>query len=107
MRIYASELISFKREDIIQELLSLNKTLVKARGKMDEVSYDELVIKNNNLMRKVLKLPNKIFTLAVTTDNKPVLFVFDKEPDGKDYDVFWDEKVPYIVVEEQGGKNNV
>lgn len=88
MRIYASELISFKREDIIQELLSLNKTLVEARGKMDEVSYDELVVKNNNLMRKVLKLPNKIFALAVTTDNKPVLFVFDKEPDGKDYDVF-------------------
>lgn len=61
--------------------------------------FDEWIANFNKKIRERLGLPNKIFGLCRNNETHEVsIDIFDKEPDGKNHEVFTDENGVYILV---------
>ena len=105
-RIYPCD--AFSCDDKANELLLTIKTSEEYVGNnYTQDEYNEFVIKQHEEIRKRLDIGNKIFSLGryKKDKNKIVVIVFDKEADGKSYDMYIDEEgVPYMLVEEQEDK---
>ena len=105
MRVYAYGTGTPENEESNEVLFNIASQTEKAKEEMDENLFGEWIIGLHNHMRENMKLPNKIFTIARDKENNKAQFIFfDKEPDGKHYEVFTEEReggfVPYIEVEE-------
>ena len=105
MRIYACEIGTPENEESNEVLFNIALGTEKAKEEMDESLFVEWIIGLHNHMRENMKLPNKIFTIARDKENNKAQFIFfNKEPDGKHYEVFKEKRedrvIPYIEVEE-------
>ena len=105
MRVYAYETGIPENEESNEVLFNIASQTEKAKEEMDENLFGEWIIGLHNHIRENMKLPNKIFTITRDKENNKAQFIFfDKEPDGKHYEVFTEERedgfVPYIEVEE-------
>lgn len=86
-------------------LLNIVSKTERAKETLDEKDYGNWVVVLHNHMREKMGLPNKIFSIRRYEDKTKAEFIFfDKEPDGKHYKVFKEERedgfVPYIEVAE-------
>lgn len=105
MRVYAYGTGTPGNEESNEVLFNIASQIEKAKEEMDENLFGEWIIGLHNYMRENMKLPNKIFTIVRDKENNKAKFIlFNKEPDGKYYEVFTEEReggfVPYIEVEE-------
>ena len=105
MKVYAYGTGTPENEESNEVLFNIAFQTERAKEEMDEEVFGEWIIGLHNHMRENMKLPNKIFTIARDKENNKAQFIFfDKEPDGKHYKVFSEERedgfVPYIEVAE-------
>lgn len=105
MRIYMSEVGTPNTDDANELLLNIVSEAERVKGTLDEKDYGDWVVSLHNNIRENIELPNKIFSIRSYENNTKAEFIFfDKEPDGKYYEVFIEERedgfVPYIEVEE-------
>lgn len=105
MRAYACGIGEPVDEKANKELLDIISIKGEAKEKLSKEKYGELVIKIHNHMREKYGLSNKMFVIEMNKERtKARLLYFDKEPDGKCYKVFAEERedgyCPYIEVTE-------
>ena len=86
-------------------LLNIISEKSKVKEKFREEEYGNWIITLHNDMRAKMGLPNMLFTIVIDKEHKNAQFIFfDREPDGKHYEVFTEEKEEgitfYIEVEE-------
>jgi hypothetical protein len=94
-----------ENEESNEVLFSIASETEKKKEEMSEELFGEWIIGLHNHMRENMGLPNKIFTIARDKENNKAQFIFfDKEPDGKHYEVFTEEREDgftcYIEVED-------
>lgn len=101
MRLYAYKALTPNDEIINEILLSTNNFLDLLKEKLNKNDYEEYLIKAFEYLRKMLKIPNKIFLIVNNEENtESLILLFDKEADGKCYESFLDEEgKPYIIIE--------
>lgn len=104
MRVYAYGTGTPKNEELNEVLFDIASKIENAKEKMDGYSFSEWFIGLHNYMRENMELPNKIFAIERDeANNKAQVIFFNKEPDGKYYDVFIEERedgfTPYIEVD--------
>lgn len=105
MRVYMYGTGTPENEELNEVLFNIASETEKKKEEMDKDLFGEWIIGLHNHMRENMGLPNKIFTIARDKENNKAQFIyFDKEPDGKHYEVFTEEReegfAPYIEVEE-------
>lgn len=105
MRVYAYGTGTPENEESNEVLFSIASEIEKKKEEMEEDLFDEWIIGLHNHMRENMGLPNKIFTIERDKKNNKAQFIFfHKEPDGKYYKVFSEERedgfVPYIEAAE-------
>ena len=103
MRIYMSEVGTPNTVEANELLLNIVSEAERAKETLDENGYGDWVVDLHNNMRENMGLPNKIFSIRTYENKTKAEFIFfDKEPDGKHYKVFIEERddgyVPYIEV---------
>ena len=103
MRIYMSEVGTPNTVEANELLLNIVSEAERAKETLDEKDYWDWVVALHNNMRENMGLPNKIFSIRTYENKTKAEFIFfDKEPDGKYYKVFIEERddgyVPYIEV---------
>lgn len=104
MKIYMYETGTPNTVESNEVLLNIVSEAEKVKKTLDEKDYSDWVIALHNHMRENMGLPNKIFSIRRYEDNTKAEFIFfDKEPDGRHYEVFVEERedgfAPYIELE--------
>ena len=105
MRVYMYGTGTPKSVEANEVLLNIVSEKSKAKEKFGEEEYGNWIIALHNDMRAKMGLPNMLFTIVIDKEHKNAQFIFfDREPDGKHYEVFMEEKEEgitfYIEVEE-------
>lgn len=89
MKLYA-ELWIPDNEDVIKLLLKIaseKELFKKTCNNKDE--YKEFIVALHKDVREMFNLPNKLLGIVRNKENTKAFFaLFDKEPDGNDYDIF-------------------
>ena len=105
MRVYMYGTGTPEDKETNDMLLNIASETIKAKDSLSEEEYGCWIVALYNRMRENMGLPNKIFTIQIDKEHTKAEFIFfDKEPNGKYYEVFDEERengfVPYIEVEE-------
>ena len=105
MKIYMCGIGKIESAELNELLLNTVLEAKEKKENLEEKDFEKYLVNLHNCMRKCLGLPNEIFAIRTFENNTKAEFVFfDKEPDGKYYNGFLEERedgfVPYIEVEE-------
>ena len=106
MRVYMYGTGTPKNVEVNDVLLNIVSEKSRAKEKLGEEEYDNWIITLHNDIRTKMCLPNMLFTIVTDKEHRNAQFIFfDREPDGKHYEVFTEEKEEegitfYIEVEE-------
>ena len=101
MKLYAYGIIEFENGnegyDFITKMSEIGDAILMCyeKEKRTEVLYFL-----HDLIRKILRLPNKIFIIAENKKGDKAILLFDKEANGTSYEPFEDENGIYIIVDD-------
>lgn len=101
-KIYAESHIEIEDENTKKFLLKMCEMEKMAKEKYGEDSYRYYTIGQHDILREVLKLPNKLFTIGTTKDESLVVIIlFPVKANGELYSAKIDEEtgVPYLLME--------
>ena len=103
-KIYPESYIDIEEENVKNFLIELSKMEKNVKEKYGEDFYRPYMIGIHDIVREILNLPNKVFTIGMNTDESLVrLIFFPIEPNKKSYDVKRHEETrePYLLIESE------
>lgn len=102
-RIYCNSILKPSNEKTNEVMLHIAERENEVKEMLNKEEWKHWLYEYHRKVRGKMDLPNEIFVVAKSKDAAKVVFaMFQKEPDGNCYDVFYDEemKCHYILVNE-------